>query len=315
METDVSVENETVEAPTEAPAQESAEDLASFVADETVQQEPEPAAEPIPDIVEKVAFNPLTSDIDDDELKLDGFYKDLNEDHIKELPTTAKRMLHNFRNAYKMREKDLESKLEEKERDFARRMDNLGKMERDFARRQAEVAAVSQDPEVQKLLNPPKSNKPLDPYTPEGLNAMVEQRVAESLKKVLEPMNQAAEANQRTNMLLDFVDKHPEMRNAQFKQEVVDVVKQRWDTDQRISTEDAFQLVKARRVLAKEQARAQQETAARAKSARRVARKTSSGSPASDSIPNEVRRRGAGAIVNWLRDNPEAAKRLRSQYS
>jgi hypothetical protein len=314
METDVSVESETVEAPGGA-QQESAEDLAGFVADESVSTEPAEAREPIPDIVEKVAFNPLTSDIDDDELKLDGFYKDLNEEHIKDLPTTAKRMLHNFRNAYKMREQDLDRTLEDKERDLAGRMESLGKLERDFARRQAEISVVTSDPEIQKLLNPQKSERALDPYTPEGLNAMVEQRVADGLRKVLEPMNQAADMNQRTNMLLDFVSQHPEMRSPSFKKEVVSVVKQRWDTDQRISTEDAFQLVKARRVLAKEQVRAQQETAARAKSARRVARKTSSGSPTSDNIPREVRRRGAGAIVNWLRDNPEAAKRLHSQFS
>ena len=128
-------------------------------------------------------------------------------------------------------------------------------------------------------------------------------------------MNQAAVMNQRESALIDFVSEHPEMRDSSFKKEVVNLVKTRWDTEQRVSTQDAYQLVKARRVLAKEQARAHQETAARAKSARRVARKTSSGSPASDNIPREVRRRGAGAIVNWLRDNPEAAKRLRSQYS
>jgi len=261
------------------------------------------------------SFNPLTSNIDDDELKLDGFYKDLNEDHIKELPTTAKRMLHNFRNAYKMREKDLDRKLEDKERDFSARMEHLNKMERDFARRQAEMAAVTNDPDVQRLLNPPKSRKVLDPYTPQGLDAMVEQRVASGLKKVLEPMNQAAVMNQRESALIDFVSDNPEMRDPHFKKEVVNLVKTRWDTEQRVSTQDAYQLVKARRVLAKEQARAQQETAARAKSARRVARKTTSGSPASDNVPSEVRRRGAGAIVNWLRDNPEAAKRLSSQYS
>jgi len=311
VETDVSVESESVEAP-EGAQQESAEDLAGLVAEAPVSAEP---AEAIPEIVEQVAFNPLTSDIGDDELKLDGFYKDLNEDHIKELPTTAKRMLHNFRNAYKIREQELDRKLEDKERDIAGRMENLGKLERDFARRQAEISAVTNDPDIQKLLNPEKSESPIDPYTPEGLNAMVEQRVADGLRKVLEPMNQAADMNHRQSALMDFVADHPEMRSPSFKKEVVGVVKQRWDTDQRISTEDAFQLVKARRVLAKEQARAQQETAARAKSARRVARKTTSGSPASDNIPNEVRRRGAGAIVNWLRDNPEAAKRLRTQFS
>ena len=308
METDVSADTEAIE----TPAGESAEDLAGFVASDS-----EPSSDPGPSVADEPepSFNPLTSNIDDDELKLDGFYKDLNEDHIKELPTTAKRMLHNFRNAYKMREQELDKRLEEKEREHGSRMEHLNKMERDFARRQAEIAAVSTNPEIQKLLNPSSSGKKIDPYTPEGLEAMVEQRVAQGLKKVLEPMNQAAVMNQRESALIDFVSDHPEMRDPSFKKEVVGLVKTRWDTEQRVSTQDAYQLVKARRVLAKEQARAQQETAARAKSARRVARKTSSGSPASDNIPNEVRRRGAGAIVNWLRDNPEAAKRLRSQYS
>ena len=310
METDVSTDTEAIE----TPAEESAEDLAGFVANDS---EPAVESDAGPSVVDdpESRFNPLTSNVDDDELKLDGFYKDLNEDHIKELCRTGKRMLHNFRNAYKMREKDLDRKLEDKEREFSSRMEHLNKMERDFARRQAEMAAVTNDPEVQKLLNPPRSRKAIDPYTPEGLESMIEQRVASGLKKVLEPMNQAAVTNQRESALIDFVSDHPEMRDSSFKKEVVGLVRARWDTAQQVSTQDAYQLVKSRRVIAREQARAQQETAARAKSARRVARKTSSGSPASDNVPNEVRRRGAGAIVNWLRDNPEAAKRLSSQYS
>ena len=289
METNESQNIDAIEAPDEGAQVESAEDLAGFVAND-VEPDSAPSVSDIPD------FDPMSSDIDDDELKLDGFYEGLNEDHIKDLPTTAKRMLHNFRTASKLREQEMARKYSEKEHSHTERMEALGKLERDFARRQAEIAAMSTDPEVQKILNPPKSARPLDPYTPEGLEAMVAQRVADSMKKVLEPMNQRAEMTQRESALIDFVSDHPEMRDSTFKKEVVS-------------------MVKARRVLAQQQARQQQEVTARAKSARQVARRTTSGSPASDSIPKDVKRRGAGAIVNWLRDNPEAAKRLRSQNS
>tara|TARA_R110002074_G_scaffold294572_3_gene466192 strand:+ start:1551 stop:2477 length:927 start_codon:yes stop_codon:yes gene_type:complete len=308
METDESQNIDAIGAPDEGAQVESAEDLAGFVAND-VEPDSAPSVSDIPD------FDPMSSDIDDDELKLDGFYEGLNEDHIKDLPTTAKRMLHNFRTASKLREQDMARKYSEKEHSHTERMEALGKLERDFARRQAEIAAMSTDPDVQKILNPPRSARPLDPYTPEGLEAMVAQRVADSMKKVLEPMNQRAEMTQRESALIDFVSDHPEMRDSTFKKEVVSMVKERWDGAHRVSTQDAYQLVKARRVLAQQQARQQQEVTARAKSARQVARRTTSGSPASDSIPKDVKRRGAGAIVNWLRDNPEAAKRLRSQNS
>ena len=286
METDESQNIDAIEAPHEGAQVESAEDLAGFVAND-VEPDSAPSVSDIPD------FDPMSSDIDDDELKLDGFYEGLNEDHIKDLPTTAKRMLHNFRTASKLREQEMARKYSEKEHSHTERM----------------------EADVQKILNPPRSARPLDPYTPEGLEAMVAQRVADSMKKVLEPMNQRAEMTQRESALIDFVSDHPEMRDSTFKKEVVSMVKERWDSPHRVSTQDAYQLVKARRVLAQQQARQQQEVTARAKSARQVARRTTSGSPASDSIPKDVKRRGAGAIVNWLRDNPEAAKRLRSQNS
>ena len=158
METDVSVETEQIE----HPAEESAEDLAGLVA-EAPESEPVQASnsEPITtsddhQLPDEKTFNPLTSDISDDDFKLDGFYEDLNEGHVKDLPTTAKRMLHNFRNAYKIREKQVGDQLRAKDREIENRMEHLAKQEREFARRQAEFAALSNDPDVQKILNPAK---------------------------------------------------------------------------------------------------------------------------------------------------------------
>ena len=80
-----------------------------------------------------------------------------------------------------------------------------------------------------------------------------------------------------------------------------------------VSTQDAYQLVKARRVMAQQQARAAQEQRARQQSARRVGRAVSGGNPSNGEVPPEVMKQGAPAIIQWLQANTEAARKFSQQ--
>tara|TARA_R100001594_G_scaffold139040_2_gene183128 strand:- start:1047 stop:2081 length:1035 start_codon:yes stop_codon:yes gene_type:complete len=258
-------------------------------------------------------FNALDSELGDiEELKHDGFYDKIDESHIKDLPATARRILHNFRVDRELAAKKHRTELDAVKSDYEQRQAQLQQMERDFARRQAEFAAINEDPRVEQILNTPEDKLP-DIYTEEGIQARIERGIAQGMRRVLEPMQAAAADKARESSYLDFVSKHPEMRESAFKSEVVKLVKTRKGSGNPISTQDAYQLVKARRVLAQRQARAQQESRARQESARHIRKATSSGSPTTNEIPLDVKKRGAVAIAKWLQSNPEAAKKISNQ--
>ena len=77
-------------------------DLSDLVSDDAVEaapsgevfeQETAPAPEPEPS-----SFNALDAELGEiEELQHDGFYDKIDESHIKDLPPTARRILHNFR--------------------------------------------------------------------------------------------------------------------------------------------------------------------------------------------------------------------------
>ena len=108
----------------------------------------------------------------------------------------------------------------------------------------------------------------------------------------------------------DFVDQHPEMKDASFKKDVAGLVRSRADDGIPLSTQDAYQIVKARRVMAQQQARAAQEQRARQQSARRIGRAVSGGNPSNGEIPPDIKKKGAYAISQWLAANPEAARKI-----
>lgn len=276
---------------------------------EPPQVEPEvQAAEPVE--ISEEAFNPLTSVLGDiDELKTDGFYENISEDDIKELPTVARRMLHNFRIAYELEKQKLGHSAKGTETKLAERELGLQKMERDFARRQAEFAALAEDPKVQEILKTHEGELP-DILSEEGIQARIHQGVAEGMRRVLSPMQEASARHNREATYLEFLDSHPDLNEPTFKKEVASLVEGRRDTIAPISTQDAYQIVKARRVLAAQNARSTAERRARAESARRVSRQAMSSAPGVEDIPVDVKKRGALAIATWLQSNPEAAKRI-----
>ena len=269
--------------------------------------EPEPAPEPS-------SCSALDAELGDlEELQHDGFYEKINEDHIKDLPPTARRILHNFRVDRKLAQDKHVSEMEELRAAIEKREQGLSDMEREFSKRQAEFANLVEDPEVQKLLSEPDGEMP-DIFTEEGVEARIQRGIAKGMSAILEPMKHAADIKARENNYLEFVDKHPEMRDASFKKDVAGLVRSRAEGGIPLSTQDAYQIVKARRVMAQQQARAAQEQRARQQSARRIGRAVSGGNPSSGEIPPDIKKKGAYAISQWLAANPEAARKLSQSF-
>ena len=277
-----------------------------------IEAAPEVPAEPVrrEEPAGHQSFSALDNALSDiEELEHDGFYDKIDESHLKDLPPTARRILHNFRVDRKQQgEKhqaeitNLMTKIEERER-------QLSTSERDFAKRQSEFASLIDDPDIQKLLSEPKGELP-DIFTEQGVEARIQRGIAKGMQAILEPMKAAADVKARETSYLEFVDKHPEMRDATFKKEVAGLVRTRVSSGAPVTTEDAYQLVKARRVMAQQQARAAQQQRARQQSARRIGRAVSGGNPSSHEIPPDVKKQGAYAISQWLAANPEAARKI-----
>ena len=154
------------------------------------------------------------------------------------------------------------------------------------------------------------SNEQLDIFTEEGVEARIQRGIAKGMSAILEPMKNAADIQARENNYLEFVHNHPEMKDPGFKKEVAGLVRSRAEDGIPLATQDAYQIVKARRVMAQQQARAAQEQRARQMSARRIGRAVSGGNPSSGEIPPEVKKKGAYAISQWLAANPEAARKI-----
>ncbi len=290
-------------------------DLSDLVQDEPAAEaapsgetfEQEAAPEPTP---EPSSFNALDAELGDlEELQHDGFYEKITEDHIKDLPPTARRILHNFRVDRKLSQDKHVSEMEDLKTAIEKREQQLADMERDFANRQAEFSNLIEDPEVQKLLSEPDGDMP-DIFTEEGVEARIQRGIAKGMSAILEPMKNAADIKARENSYLEFVDQHPEMKDASFKKDVAGLVRSRADEGIPLSTQDAYQIVKARRVMAQQQARAAQEQRARQQSARRIGRAVSGGNPSNGEIPPDIKKKGAYAISQWLAANPEAARKI-----
>jgi len=292
-------------------------DLSDLVSDDAVEaapsgevfeQETAPAPEPEPS-----SFNALDAELGEiEELQHDGFYEKIDESHIKDLPPTARRILHNFRVDRKLASEKHVSEMEALKTKIEERESGLSEMEREFAKRQAEFANLIEDPEVQKLLTEPDGELP-DIFTEEGVEARIQRGIAKGMSAILEPMKHAADVKARESNYLDFVSQHPEMKDASFKKDVAGLVRSRAEDGIPLSTQDAYQIVKARRVMAQQQARAAQEQRARQQSARRIGRAVSGGNPSNGEVPPDVMKQGAPAILQWLQANPEAARKFSQQ--
>lgn len=270
---------------------------------EVIEQEVAPEPEPS-------SFNALDAELGElEELQHDGFYEKITEEHIKDLPPTARRILHNFRVDRKLSEEKHTEQLESLKTAIEKREEQLSEMEREFSKRQSEFASLVEDPEVQSLLSEPDGELP-DIFTEEGVEARIQRGIAKGMSAILQPMKNAADVKARESHYLDFVNQHPEMKDTSFKKDVAGLVRQRAEGGAPLSTQDAYQIVKARRVMAQQQARVAQEQRARQQSARRIGRAVSGGNPSSGEIPTDIKKQGAYAISQWLAANPEAARKI-----
>ena len=282
-----------------------------------VEQAPAVEAEPKAEVekpepgVDERRFDPLFAEFDDEEMKTDDFYEKITADDIKELPTVARRMLHNFRMAYRLEKQKLESQHAKHNDKYTERESAIENLERDFARRQAEFAAVIDDPRVKEALSVSDAELP-DIMSEEGIQARINKGIAEGLNQVFNPMREASAERQQESTYLEFLSAHPEMKEKAFKTEVASLVSERKGTNAPLSTQDAYEIIRARRLVAQHQKRASQERKARSESARQIKRSSVRGSPGVEDIPPEIKKQGAASIVSWLQSNPEAAKRIAS---
>jgi len=291
-------------------------DLSELVSDDSASVDAAPSGETFEEEVapEPSSFNALDAELGEiEELQHDGFYDKIDESHIKDLPPTARRILHNFRVDRKLAQEKHVTELESLQSKIEARESNLSNMEREFAKRQSEFANLVEDPDVQKLLTEPDGELP-DIFTEEGVEARIQRGIAKGMSAILEPMKNAADVKARESNYLDFVSQHPEMKDASFKKDVAGLVRSRANEGIPLSTQDAYQIVKARRVMAQQQARSAQEQRARQQSARRIGRAVSGGNPSSGEVPPEVQKKGAYAISQWLAANPEAARKLSQSF-
>jgi hypothetical protein len=269
-----------------------------------------PQTEPVDEEKDKESFfNVLTSEFgaDDDveELKLDSFYKDLKATHIRDLPIPAKHIIHNMRRAYRLEQQKHQASIEAARQEQAAKDAAIALREKEIMRRQQEFAALVQDPRVVAAAKAPEGELP-DPYTEEGIQARIQQGVAQAMQGFLTPFQQAAVETQRQATWLEFVEQNPDMKDKGFQKEVISIIKERQAQGQQISTQDAYRLNRLRRLEAESQQRKASEQAARADSARRVARSTQpGGNPGSTDIPKEIRG-NAQKVAAWLKDHPEA---------
>ncbi len=162
--------------------------------------------------IDAKSFDPLFHDIDDDDLKTDAFDASSTEHDIKDLTTVARRMRHNFRVAYKMKQGELDRSHESRVAGYKKREQQIQHLERDFARRQAEWASLIEDPAIQNALNVGDEELP-DIMSEDGINAHINRRVAEAVSSVFQPMQEASQQRRQESAFYDFLDAHPEMKD------------------------------------------------------------------------------------------------------
>lgn len=262
----------------------------------------------------KEFFDLLNSELgeidDEDELKLEGFYSQLNERTIRDLPTPAKQIIHSLRKAAAIERQKMKGQLTERQKEFEAKEQQLKLRERDLLRKQEEFAAIVNDPKVLDAAKTPEGELP-DPYTEEGIQARIQKGVAEAFQGFLQPFQQSATERRQESAWLDFVEQNPEARDSGFQKEMISLIKQRASEGQRISTQDAFRIVKLERIEKENNRRKAMEATARSQSARRVARTTTPGSSEPTEIPADVKKNPV-KLAAWLKDHPDAWRKIDS---
>tara|TARA_R100001594_G_scaffold122631_1_gene158839 strand:- start:29344 stop:30336 length:993 start_codon:yes stop_codon:yes gene_type:complete len=253
------------------------------------------------------AFDLLTSELPADEtFSLDGFYKGIKPEHLEKLDPLSKQVIHNLRRDYHNKRQRDSAKAREAEASFADKLNQLKEKERALTTRQAAFAKLIEDPNLKEVLAKPESELP-DLLSPEGIEARIERAAAEKLSQLVQPIAEHSQQETRRLALSDFTEAHPEMKDASFRGEVAELIRQRKASGFDISTPDAYELVRGQREVEARKRHEARQRQVRAASARQIG-KSKANAAKSSGPPKGAK---AHEIYAWVKANPEEAKRRR----
>ena len=246
----------------------------------------------------------------------------IDERSIEQLPDSIKGLFKHMVAQQRMSYSKREGVLGKRADELNRRAGQIETDARKLISNRAQLNQVLMNPRFQEMLK--AADKPVeempDAFTPEGIQARIEKGIAEGMKRFQQPITDAAYKAQQQARYSDFVAEHPQMKDASFKRDVRGLMEQRSKAGSPVALEDAYEKIDRQRLLRAEADRTEKERHARSQSARKISRATMSSSPdTGDPVPKWVTERGYSgsrgnlARIKYLRDNPKALAKLRSQ--
>tara|TARA_A100001515_G_scaffold144997_1_gene151219 strand:- start:1689 stop:2666 length:978 start_codon:yes stop_codon:yes gene_type:complete len=246
----------------------------------------------------------------------------LDPKSVQNLPDSVKGLFKHLVAAERQRVREVEEKQKARDAELDKKFEELKEQNRVVIRNRAQLNQVLLDPKFQEFLKnadtPEEEMK--DPLSQEGIEQRIRKGVAEAMREFQKPIQESATRAQQMAKYQDFVAGHPMMQEKAFKTEVRDLMQSRRDSGASISLEDAYALVERNRMLAEQEKQTAKDRLKRSKSARQVARSTvSSSNDGGDPVPKWVMEkgykgsRGNTARILYLRDNPAALQKLRTQ--
>lgn len=151
----------------------------------------------------------------------------------------------------------------------------------------------------------------VDYTSADGINALIDRKVAERFQEFAQPAFKEAEQLERKQRLAAIEEQFPQMSDPAFRSQVEKKLRERKQSgeDIRGKMRETILLVD----YEQRQQKRQQELEARRKRARTSAQHTSKNTASATKqlkgeIPREVVRKGGAAIARWLRANPKEAE-------
>lgn len=153
--------------------------------------------------------------------------------------------------------------------------------------------------------------KTVDYTSPEGINQLIDHRVAERFKDFAEPAFKQAEQIERSSRLAAIEEQFPQMKDATFRSKVEAKLRERKKAGENIrgKMKETILLVDyEQRQETKKQEREQRRKRARASAQHTTKSTTSAQRQVSGEIPRSVVKQGGAAIARWLKNNPKEAE-------
>lgn len=179
---------------------------------------------------------------------------------LPHLPDEVRRNLANLRSSVTRKQQELSElkrELEAQQQEFQRQRELL--VNSPWAKQLSELAQAS--------------DEPIDPWTEEGMQKLVQSQMAQQFQKMIEPLKQEAEIQAQRIKAQEFVAAHPDAKSdPELKHEIAKLLVERND----LTLEDAYWLCKGRLLEARARQQAQQQAMQRSQ-AREVLSRTSTG--------------------------------------